>query len=137
MSHPYPLQPYGLFWQALDYSDSHQTTEPELASIVQATRGILFFGTPHRGTGAVSFAKAVAFVVQAVQDVNFANVNLIRDLERESPMLDRIRDRFCQIMDRRAISVFSFVEELAMLDGRRVSVADLHSIVNLRQTCRL
>jgi hypothetical protein len=31
-------------------------------------------------------------------------------------------------MDRRAINVFSFVEELAMSDGRQVSIADVHSI---------
>jgi hypothetical protein len=80
-------------------------------------RGIIFFGTPHRGSGADSLAKSVALVVQAVQDVNIANV------DRESQILDQIRDRFCRILDRRTIRVFSFVEGLAMLDGKRVNIA--------------
>jgi hypothetical protein len=66
---------------------------------------------------------SVALVVQAVQGVNITNANLIRDVERESQMLDQIRDSFCQILDRRTIRVFSFVEELAMLDGKKVNIA--------------
>jgi hypothetical protein len=112
--------------QALNYSDTYQTKKPDLASILLATRGIIFFGTPHRGSGADSLAKSVALVVQAVHDVNIANANLIHDFERESQMLDRIRDSFCRILDRQTISVFSFVEELAsMLDGKRVIIASM------------
>jgi hypothetical protein len=103
--------------------DSYQTTKPDLASILLATQGIFFFGTPHRGSGADSLAKSVALVIQAVQGRNIWNVNLIRDVEKESQMLDRIRDSFCQILDRRTIRVFSFVEELAMLDGKKVNIA--------------
>jgi hypothetical protein len=66
---------------------------------------------------------SVALVVQAVQGVNITNANLIRDVERESQMLDQIRDSFCRILDRRTIRVFSFVEELAMLDGKRVNIS--------------
>jgi hypothetical protein len=66
---------------------------------------------------------SVALVVQAVQGMNITNANLIRDVERESQMLDQIRDSFCRILDRRTIRVFSFVEELAMLDGKKVNIA--------------
>ena len=61
----------------------------------------------------------VASIIQAVQDVN---VDLIRDLERESQTLDRIGDGFSQILDRRTFTVFSFEEELA-LGGRKVCIA--------------
>ena len=88
---------------------------PDLAPILPATRGIIFLGTPHRGSNMTSLAKSVALVIQALQDVN---VDLIRDLERESHILDRIRDSFCQILDRRTLTVFSFVEELAMTGGK-------------------
>ena len=53
----------------------------------------------------------VASIVQAVQVVN---VNLIRDLERESQTLDRIGDGFAQIFERRTFVVYSFEEELAL-----------------------
>jgi hypothetical protein len=59
-----------------------------------------------------------------VYDVNIA----IRDVERESQMLDRIRDTFCRILDRQTIRVFSFVEELAMSDGKRVNFASVQRL---------
>lgn len=64
--------------------------------------------------------KLVASIIKAVQDVN---VDLIRDLERESQTLDRIADSFGQILVRRMITVFSFEEELGMGGGRKVCSA--------------
>jgi hypothetical protein len=66
---------------------------------------------------------SVTLVVQAVLGVNITNANLIRDVEKESQMLDQIRDGFCRILDGRTIKVFSFVEELAILDGKRVNIS--------------
>ena len=106
-------------WQAIHYSDSHRTTKPDLASILDATRGIVFLGTPHRGSGVTTLPKLVAAIIQAVQDVN---VDLMRDLERESQTLDRIADSFSQILDRRMFSVFSFEEEIAVGGGRKVCI---------------
>ena len=48
------------------------------------------------------------------------NVDLIRDLEKESQTLDRIGDSFGQILHRLNFMVFSFEEELAMVKGRKV-----------------
>jgi len=114
------LQPYRLFWQALDYSDRHRMTNPDIASILLATRGIIFLGTPHRGNGAESLSQLVAAMVQSVQGVN---ENLMSDLETESQTLDRITDSFFQILNKRSITVFSFVEELGMLDEKKVNIA--------------
>ena len=41
-----------------------------------------------------------------------SNVNLVRDLKRDSQTLDRIGDSFSRILDRRTLDVWSFVEEL-------------------------
>jgi len=58
-----------------------------------------------------SLAKVVASVARvALQNTNDS---LIRDLERDAQILDRIRDSFSQILDRRTLVVWSFVEELA------------------------
>ena len=83
---------------------------------MDATRGIIFLGTPHRGSDATTLPKLIASVIEAFEDVN---VNLLQDLERESETLDRIGDSFSQIFDRRAFTVFSFEEELA-IGGRKV-----------------
>jgi len=65
-----------------------------------------------------SLAKVVASVARvALQN---PNDSLIRDLERDSQTLDRIRDSFSRILDKRTLSIWSFVEELAMKGGRKV-----------------
>ena len=98
---------------------------------MDATRGIVFLGTPHRGSGSTTLPKLVASVIQAVQEVN---VDLIRDLERESQTLDRIGVTFGQILDRRTFGIFSFEEELATR-GRKVCILiSTALIVNLIST---
>jgi len=101
---------------AIHYADTHRSTRPDLATILDATRGVMFLGTPHRGSAVTTLPKLVASIVQAVQDVN---VDLIRDLERESQTLDRIGDSFAQILNKRTFTVYSFEEELA-LGGKKI-----------------
>ena len=98
--------------QALDYSDRHKETKPLLAPIFPATKGIIFLGTPHRGSGKTSLARVVASIAQVA--LQSTNSDLIRDLERDSQTLDRIRDSFSGILDRRTLTVWSFEEELPM-----------------------
>lgn len=102
-----------LVWQALDHSHSVRSTQPHLASVFSATRGIIFLGTPHRGSGKSSLAKVVASVARLA----FQNTNskLIRDLEGDGQTLDRIKDSFSRILDGRTLMVWSFVEELPVV----------------------
>jgi hypothetical protein len=53
-------------------------------------------------------------VVASIAKLAFQTVNddLIRDLERDSEILDRIRDSFSRILNRRTFTIWSFVEEL-------------------------
>ena len=68
-----------------------------------------------------SLARVVASVARvALQN---PNVNLIRDLERDSQTLDRIRDSFSQILDKRTWTVWSFVEELATAGVGKVCIS--------------
>lgn len=84
-------------------------------------RGIVFLGTPHRRIAATALPKLIASViVQAFQDVN---IDLVRDLERESQTLDRLGYSFGQIFERQKLTVFFFEEELAMPEGRKVCIA--------------
>jgi protein SERAC1 len=65
-------------------------------------------------------AKLIAAVAKvALQDVNHG---LLRDLERDSQTLDRIRDSFSWILDMRVLKVWSFKEELAVTGGEKVYV---------------
>jgi hypothetical protein len=65
-----------------------------------------------------SLASVVASVAQVV--LRNTNSSLIRDLEQDSPTLDRIRDNFSQILDKRTLSVWTFVEELGMPGAGKV-----------------
>jgi len=59
-----------------------------------------------------SIAKVVASVARiALQN---PRLDLIRDLERDSQILDRIGDSFGRILDKRTLTIWSFAEELAM-----------------------
>jgi len=99
-------------FQALHYSNQVQDTHPHLARIFSVTRGIIFLGTPHRGSGLTSIAQVVASIAQIA--LKNPHVDLIRDLERDSQTLDRIGDSFGRILDKRTLTVWSFSEELAM-----------------------
>jgi protein SERAC1 len=106
--------------QALDHSDRVRDTKPHLARIFSATRGIIFLGTPHRGSSVTSLAKVVANIAQVA--LQTFNDSLIRDLERDSQILDRIRDSFSRVLDRRTLVIWSFVEELPTIGVGKVYI---------------
>src|SRR5271169_1005992 len=85
-------------WQALDQSDRIQDTHPHLAYIFSSTQGIIFLGTPHRGSGMATLAKVVAFVAKVT--LKITNNSLVQDLERDSQTLDRINNSFSRILER-------------------------------------
>jgi protein SERAC1 len=106
--------------KALNHSEDVRSTHPHLSQIISATRGIVFLGTPHRGSGTTSLASLVSSVAQvALQDIN---TRLIWDLESNSQILDRIRDSFGRLLDKRTFTVWSLVEELPMSDGGKVHI---------------
>jgi hypothetical protein len=60
----------------------------------------------------------VASVAQVT--VGSADRDLIWDLRQDSQVLDRIRDSFRRLLDRRTFNVWSFVEELPMVGMGKV-----------------
>ena len=115
--------------QALHYSNQVKDTHPHLAQIFSASRGIIFLGTPHRGSDITSIAKVVASVAQMV--LQNPRLDLIRDLERDSQTLDRIRDSFGRILDKRTLVVWSFAEELAITGIGKVCMLHILGVVDL------
>jgi hypothetical protein len=105
--------------QALDRADRIRDTHPHLANIFSSSRGIVFLGTPHRGTDSASLLKVVASVARVA--LPSANVDLIRNLEKDSQILDRMRDSFSRILDKRRLTIWSFTEELPIRGVEKVS----------------
>jgi hypothetical protein len=106
--------------QAISQSEHVWDTQSHLSHIASATRGIIFLGTPHRGSNMTSLGKVVARVSQIV--LRNANVNLITDLERDSQTLDRIRDNFSRVLHKHTLTIWSFVEELSISGLGRVRI---------------
>jgi hypothetical protein len=67
-----------------------------------------------------SLAKVVASVAQIAS--RNTNVNVLRDLERDSQTLDRIRDSFRRILGTRTLKIWSFVEEFSISGVGRVRI---------------
>jgi hypothetical protein len=80
-----------------------------------------------------TLSKLVASVAKvALRDVNH---DLMRDLEQESPMLDKIRDSFSRILDKRVLKVWSFEEELAIIGGEKVYIICLWCDLSYSNSC--
>lgn len=82
-----------------------------LKEILPATAGVCFLGTPHRGSEVASLGK-IAFEISKVffQD---PNLKILRALEVNTEILDRVARSFSQILQEGLIEVHSFREELA------------------------
>jgi hypothetical protein len=90
---------------ALNQSERACDTKLELTQILLATCGIIFLGTPHRGSCLALLAQVLATLAQlALSNINH---DLIRDIERGLETLDQIRDGFSQILDKRTLVVWS------------------------------
>ena len=78
--------------------------------IFLSTYGVVFLGTPHRGFHQAGWGILAANVYRAMlQD---ANVDILRSLEQNSEVLERIREAFERMMARERIKAYSFIEEI-------------------------
>ena len=80
------------------------------SKIVQATIGIAFLGTPHRGSRVASLGK-IAFELSRLLFQN-PNIKALRVLERNSEILERISSSFEHVLTSNPLHVHSFREEL-------------------------
>ncbi|KAF1999558.1 hypothetical protein P154DRAFT_214623 [Amniculicola lignicola CBS 123094] len=80
--------------------------------IFQATQGIIFLGTPHHGSSYASLGRRFARIIRFIS--RDTNVGLLRSMEEDSEILERISEDFRITLARKDIKVCSFVEELSM-----------------------
>ena len=78
--------------------------------IFLSTYGVVFLGTPHRGSHQAGLGILAANVCRAMlQD---ANADILRSLEQDSEVWERIRDSFERMVTREEVKAYSFVEEI-------------------------
>jgi hypothetical protein len=87
-----------------------QTRYQDLAKY---TRGVLFFGTPHKGSELAGLGTVLANFLRLSSLGASTNVQLVRDLARNSAKLEQVSDAFLQHGS--SLKVITFYE-LEMMD---------------------
>ncbi|KAL9627176.1 MAG: hypothetical protein Q9164_007684, partial [Protoblastenia rupestris] len=90
-----------------------------LNEILPATLGVIFLGTPHHGSNIASLAK-IPFETTRLF-FQKPNTKILRALEANSEVLDRITRSFGQLLATGQIKVHSFQEEL---DTKGIRIVD-------------
>ncbi|KAL4746391.1 hypothetical protein BDW72DRAFT_197748 [Aspergillus terricola var. indicus] len=85
--------------------------KPKLQSIYEHTYGVIFLGTPHRGSDWATLAKSLTIFA-----LGKMNDKLLRSLQVGSTDLERLTDAFAIMLKENKVKVWSFVESQAMTD---------------------
>jgi len=80
--------------------------------VVQRTKGIVFLGTPHKGSSAASYGK-IAYTISRFLTAQSVNTKLLRALEQNSESLQRITTTFLETLESNTgMHIWSFSEEM-------------------------
>ncbi|KAI1491228.1 hypothetical protein F5X96DRAFT_488961 [Biscogniauxia mediterranea] len=97
-------------------NQSH-TASDHRKRVVESTHGIIFLGTPHRGSSAASYGK-IAVTLTKIFAAQSANTKILRTLEVGSEVLERITRSFYETWHQHGtIQAYSFHEEKDMRLG--------------------
>lgn len=79
--------------------DKHKR-HPSLAATYANTRGVIFLGTPHRGSGTVALGQ----VLVRIAFLHQPNTQLLQSLQVDSHTLERQREEFVTISERLSVA---------------------------------
>ncbi|TVY26816.1 Protein SERAC1 [Lachnellula hyalina] len=88
---------------------SSQSEIQRLKGVAAATHGVLFLGTPHRGSGSATMGKHVYRIARLA--TKRPNIKLLRSLEKNSDTLKSISNRFRSTQQKWNIKISSFYED--------------------------
>jgi hypothetical protein len=100
--------------------------------VYKSTQGIIFFGTPHKGSNDVKWGLILESIASAVFDTND---KLIRALEPDNELLDKLARDFQDIVDEGNLRICSLLEStgktgLPIFNGKVLSPLSPLSIGN-------
>ena len=108
------FEPWLTLAQALEFAKQTAEDQPQDGMIFLSTYGVVFLGTPHRGSPQAGLGILAANICRAMlRDVN---TSILRSLEQDSEVLERIREAFERMMTREKVKAYSFVEELPVVE---------------------
>jgi len=98
---------------------------PDKKYIAMATAGILFLGTPHRGTKVASWGR---FIAEVGKETGFGSFDgIMKDLDEESEHLNDLLYEFTCWLFRMSVPVVCFFELKETDYGRKVHLSGLRS----------
>lgn len=85
-----------------------------IREIAESSYGVLFMGTPHRGSSQATWGSMLASIICYGKQVN---VDIVRGLEKEAPHLTELQRRFYDLLasrgeKRRPLNITCCFEEL-------------------------
>ena len=83
-----------------------------LKNILPSVKGVCFLGTPHRGSSTASLGKVAYNITRLTW--NQPNTGLLESLKRNSNDLERISERFAELLDEKKFQIHSFRETKPM-----------------------
>lgn len=120
-------------------TQSVATEGTRLKDIAPATFGIMFLGTPHRGSKSASLGRYTYNITRVA--TKRPNIKLLMALERNSEVLDRVTDAFNQMLLKTEIRLYSFREEpetrKMLIFNTIVSGLRFHVLMYSRQTSNM
>lgn len=114
-----------MYEQALKFSQDQNGFQHHLHSIFASTYGVIFFGTPHRGSEMASLGKIAANI--AGLGLAESEQYLLKSLEQGSTELQRIGDAFSRMLPQQAkgLKVYTFQEGLPLTSIRFAGKASI------------
>jgi len=82
---------------------SKYTSEAFLQKVYSSTHAVIFFGTPHRGSG-------FATVIKPIVKLFGANSVILKELEPNSDHAEKLRKGFAKMVIKEGLKSFSFLE---------------------------
>jgi hypothetical protein len=97
---------------ALKFSQDQENFQSHLFSVFKHTYGVMFFGTPHRGSDLASLGRVAAKIANL--GLGESNHEMLRSLELGSSELQRISDSFSRMLPKQSkgLEVYSLLEGL-------------------------
>jgi hypothetical protein len=96
---------------------AQQRPERHLNQVLHCTRGIIFLGTPHHGSGLAHWAESLA---KAMGVLKQTNAEILAVLKSDSEVLERVQNDFRTMIRSRGqdglppIEIICFVEEFPL-----------------------
>ncbi|KAK5652117.1 hypothetical protein OQA88_10759 [Cercophora sp. LCS_1] len=102
-------------------------SDRNFSDIAHSTKGLMFFGTPHRGSDLAKWATSISGIAQTA--VSKPGAKLIKTLETNSPDLLKISEDFGPLAPKYAIT--SFYEENAHPTTSNLVVSKMSAVLGL------